>query len=95
MQDVSIAEMDLFTDLIGLFAEMPWPTMLLAADGRILALSTLMRELLGADAAPAIGQPLEVIGGDRYHGIANLAPPADGDESALADDEIKTAWLFT
>jgi hypothetical protein len=54
------------------------------------------RYLLARQSQPyAIGQPLEVIGGDRYHGIANLAPPADGDESALADDEIKTAWLFT
>jgi PAS domain S-box-containing protein len=59
MQDVSLAEMDLSAELIGLFAEIPWPTMLVAADGHILALNTLMCDLLGADATAVIGQSVE------------------------------------
>jgi PAS domain S-box-containing protein len=59
MQDASIAETDLSADLIGLFAEIPWPTMLVSADGHILALNAPVRELLGADAATALGQPVE------------------------------------
>jgi PAS domain S-box-containing protein len=61
MQDVSIAETGLPSDLIGLFAETPWPTILVAADGQILALNAPMGELLGADVLVAIGQPIETL----------------------------------
>jgi PAS domain S-box-containing protein len=61
MPDVSIAETGLSSDLISLFAETPWPTLLVAADGRILALNRPMRELLGGAAVAAIGQPIEML----------------------------------
>src|SRR4030095_11019437 len=61
MQDVLIPETALPSDLVSLFAEVPWPSMLVTADGHVLALNMPMAELLGADAPAAIGQTLEML----------------------------------
>jgi PAS domain S-box-containing protein len=61
MPDAPIAETGLSNDLLNVFAETPWPTMLVAADGRILTLNTAMREVLGSDAEAAIGQLIETL----------------------------------
>jgi PAS domain S-box-containing protein len=77
MQDASIAETGLSADLIGLFAETPWPTMLVAADGQILALNMPMRELLGADAAAVVGQPVETLVAASEQGRVLALPGRD------------------
>lgn len=46
-------------ELIGLLAEVPWPLALVAANGRMLALSTPLRDLLGAPAETLLDRRFE------------------------------------
>jgi PAS domain S-box-containing protein len=48
-------------ELFSLFAEIPWPTMLLAADGQVLALNQAVSDLLYGDAGAMIGNSFERI----------------------------------
>src|SRR5438105_4546745 len=59
MSEILLAEAERSSDLIGLFVETPWPTMLLSASGVILALNKPVRDLLGFDETIAIGKPIE------------------------------------
>ncbi|MEO7911746.1 MAG: GAF domain-containing protein [Roseiflexaceae bacterium] len=54
-------------ELIGLLADVPWPLALVTADGRMLALSTPLRDLLGAPVETLLDRPFESIFLDEEH----------------------------
>jgi PAS domain S-box-containing protein len=48
-------------ELFGLLADVPWPLIIVTANGQMLALSTPLRDLLAAPAETLLGQPFESI----------------------------------
>src|SRR3954471_11700670 len=55
--DQSIAALS--AELIGLLAEVPWPLALVSSTGKLLALSTPLRDLLGPPAEGLLDSPFE------------------------------------
>ena len=54
-------------ELIGLLAEVPWPLALVTTNGQMLALSTPLRDLLGAPAETLLDHPFESLFLDEEH----------------------------
>ncbi|HEX5691773.1 MAG TPA: PAS domain-containing protein, partial [Roseiflexaceae bacterium] len=59
MADAKIAPQTQQDELFSLVADIPWPTILLACDGRVLEVNAALCELLQVDADALVGRPIE------------------------------------
>ncbi|HEY3228111.1 MAG TPA: GAF domain-containing protein, partial [Roseiflexaceae bacterium] len=83
MSEPLIAEAETSSELIDVFAETPWPSLLLSAGGQILALNRAICELLGIDETAAIGKPVDlfVLDQDRARVRALFKQAVSGNSS--------------